>query len=252
MCRTAAQARKGKPIRAGPSPAGLQQWHGGRRTRGKRWATPAAVRRGPDDLPHDATRRALAGADVVVVRPARREGVVRKPTARVSSPATAAPSPLLLPGWLSGGLRSARSRCPTSSRSALARVQQTSAPPSAGEQPGRLARSRGCVCPKRAADSRVADVEIVTASLRRRVRVRRAGTPLRACSTRRSAVPRGSITQHRLGRVPAAKDVSAFRADQGASWRVFRLRRVAPARNAAWQMGLSGTSNRPGPRVGPW
>jgi hypothetical protein len=32
------------------------------------------------------------------------------------------------------GLRSARSRCPTSSRSALARVQQTSAPPSAGNQ----------------------------------------------------------------------------------------------------------------------
>ena len=34
MCRTAAQAQK-KPIRAGPSPAGLeQQRHGGRRERG--------------------------------------------------------------------------------------------------------------------------------------------------------------------------------------------------------------------------
>jgi hypothetical protein len=33
------------------------QRHGGRRERGKRWATPAAVRRGPDNLPHDPTRR---------------------------------------------------------------------------------------------------------------------------------------------------------------------------------------------------
>ena len=47
---------------------------------------------------HDTTS---AGADVVVVRPARRESVSRKSTARVSPPATAAPSPLLLPGWLS-------------------------------------------------------------------------------------------------------------------------------------------------------
>ena len=62
--------------------------------------------------PHDASRRAPAGADVVVVPPARRDGVSRKSTARVSPPATAAPSPLLLPGWLSGGLRSTRSRCP--------------------------------------------------------------------------------------------------------------------------------------------
>ena len=42
------------------------------------WVTPAAVRPGPGDLPHDATRRAPAGADVAVVRPARREGVLTK------------------------------------------------------------------------------------------------------------------------------------------------------------------------------
>ncbi len=42
-----------KPIRAGASPARLeQQRHGGRRERGQRWATPAAVRRSRDDLPH--------------------------------------------------------------------------------------------------------------------------------------------------------------------------------------------------------
>jgi hypothetical protein len=68
--------------------------------------------------PHDASRRAPAGADVVVVPPARREGVLRKSTARVSPPATAAASPLLLPDWLSSGLRSATLRCPTSSQAA--------------------------------------------------------------------------------------------------------------------------------------
>ena len=141
-CRTAAQAEK-KPVRAGASPAGLeQQRHGGRRERGRRWATPAAVAAGSRRSATSTTRRTPAGTDVVVVRPARREGVSRKSTARVSPPATAAPSPVLLPGWLSGGLRSARSRCPTSSRSALARVQQTSAPPAAGNQ-GVQGRGRG-------------------------------------------------------------------------------------------------------------
>jgi hypothetical protein len=44
-----------------------------------------------------------APADAVVVRPARRESVSRKSTAGVWPPATAAPSPLLHPDWLSGG-----------------------------------------------------------------------------------------------------------------------------------------------------
>ena len=67
-----------------------------------------------------------------------RQGVV----AGDCSPVTASASRLA-----ERGLRSARSRCPTSSRSALARVQQTSAPPSAGEQRQRLRHRGGCVTP---------------------------------------------------------------------------------------------------------
>jgi hypothetical protein len=107
---------------------------------------PRPCGRGPDNLPH--TRHDE-------LRPMRTWPWFVQPgenacyESRVSPPATAAPSPLLLPGWLSGGLRSARSRCPTSSRSALAlaRVQQTSAPPSAGEQRQRLRHRGGCVTP---------------------------------------------------------------------------------------------------------
>lgn len=136
-----------KPVRAGASPAG-QSSNGtvdvaSPEGVGRRRRPCGGVRRSATYT----TRRAPAGADVLVVRPARRESVSRKSTARVSSPATAAASPLVLPGWLSGGLRSARSRCPTSSRSALARVQQTSAPSSAGGQRQRLRHRGGCVTP---------------------------------------------------------------------------------------------------------
>ena len=105
-----------KPVRAGASPAGLeQQRHGGRRERGRRWATPAAVRRGPDDLPHDTTRRAPAGAR----RGRGSSSPARKRVTKVDrqgvaagdcSPITASASRLA-----ERGLRSARSRCPTSS-----------------------------------------------------------------------------------------------------------------------------------------
>ena len=121
---------KKKPVRAGASPTGSeQQRHGGRRERGKRWATPAAVRRG--SRPHDASRRAPAGADVVVIPPARREGVLRKSTARGvaagdCSPVTASASRLAEQppsvGEVAGRPKG---------RSALARIEQAMAPPSA-------------------------------------------------------------------------------------------------------------------------
>jgi hypothetical protein len=152
-CRTAAQARK-KPVRAGASPAGSeQQRHGGRRERGRRWATPAAVRRGPDDLPHTRHDERRCGRGRGSSTPARkrvtkvdRQGVA----AGDCSPVTASASRLA-----ERGLRSARSRCPTSSRSALARVQQTSAPPSAGEQRQRLRHRGGCITPSAAVSSRL-------------------------------------------------------------------------------------------------
>ncbi len=136
-----------KPIRAGASPARLeQQRHGGRRERGQRWATPAAVRRSRDDLPHTRHDERRCGRGRGSSSPARkrvtkvdRQGVA----AGDCSPITASASRLA-----ERGLRSARSRCPTSSRSALARVQQTSAPPSAGEQRQRLRHRGGCIRPE--------------------------------------------------------------------------------------------------------
>ena len=122
-----------KPVRAGASPAGLEQRrHGGRRERGRRWATPAAVRRGPDDLPHTRHDERRCGRGGGSSSPARRRvtKVDRQGVAAGDcSPVTASASRLA-----ERGLRSARSHCPTSSPSALARVQQTSAPPSAGKQ----------------------------------------------------------------------------------------------------------------------
>ena len=122
-----------KPVRAGPSPAGSeQQRHGGRRERGRRWATPAAVRRGPGHMTHhDELLPARTGP--WFVQPGEK-ACHESPTARVSPPATAAASTASASRLAERGRRSARSRCPTSSRSALARVQQTSAPPSAGNQ----------------------------------------------------------------------------------------------------------------------
>jgi hypothetical protein len=133
-----------KPVRAGASPAGSeQQRHGGRRERGRRWATPAAARRGPDDLPHtrhDELRPVRTWSWFVqpgekACHESRPPGCRRRrlqPRHRFSS-------------RLAEGLRSARSRCPPrpNRRSALARIDQAPAPPAPpGGASRRLRRRR--------------------------------------------------------------------------------------------------------------